>query len=177
MHAYGSVGLGAGFGGEIEELDGGVVFAPFVAYEGLHDFSVSRGRLAGAGDLLAGAEFLFDAAADLGHEIVILGDVPVGALVLQLDFDQLAVAEIEDRSPKALLDEAFDGPGLAAADVVAIHDVGFGPLEKLFHAVGGFAPLEAEGGIDLLSDFGIGRELRERGRRCRRDEQSDQEQA
>ena len=129
MDADGAVGLGAGLGGEIEELDGGVVLVPLVADEGLHDVALG---LAGAGDELAGAEFLLDAAADLGHEIVIFRDVPVGALVLELDLDQLAVAEVEDGAAKDLLDEALDGPCLAAGDIVTVHDVGLCAPEEAF---------------------------------------------
>ena len=174
MDADGAVGLGAGLGGEIEELDGGVVLVPLVADEGLHDVALG---LAGAGDELAGAEFLLDAAADLGHEIVIFRDVPVGALVLELDLDQLAVAEVEDGAAKALLDEALDGPCLAAGDIVTVHDVGLCAPEEAFEAVRGFAPLEAEGRVDLLGRLGIGGKLGVGGPDRHEDEEGGQERA
>lgn len=164
MEAEDSDALGRFLAGEEKEAEGHEALDPLVADEGLDDIG---GGVAAffAGDHSADAVFAIHIAADFVEEFCVAEGVPGFIAVLEFDFVEGVVGEVEEGAEEVFLGDAFDDEDRAVLDGAAVDDAGLDAGEAFLDALGGFAPLEIEGHPHLL-DGGSGQghpEQEERG--------------
>jgi hypothetical protein len=124
------------------------ILAPLVANQRLKDVSVSRFL---ARDDTPNPVFGLDVSPCLVEEVAVTVSVPARVAIVELNFVERIVVEVEEGTLQEPLGNTFNDQTLPVANFLAIDDARLHALEAVFKPLGGLSPSKVEWNLDLLN--------------------------